>query len=243
MLRKFILIALAGSMLVACRTKTVKQAITIRADTTVVDDDTLQPVSAPETSPDNFVIIPGKQVGVVTTTSTEAQLIELLGRENVTRDSVYLGEGDMTIGTTLFKETPDQAQIIWKDTKTFSQPETVIIRPSKAKPGLAGNQPQWTLKNGLKIGSTLKEVETLNKRSFMMYGFGWDRGGYVADWKGGAFQPSGKQTFISLLFDPDTDNKAITELAGQVSGDQAFASSNSVLQKINPIVVEMTVRF
>lgn len=224
-------------LLVACRQKTDSQTATTAPDTVVVDDDTL------ESSPDNFVIIPGKQVGSVTASSTEASLRKLLGDENVTRDTVYLTEGQTAIGTTLFKGTPDQAQIIWKDAKTFSRPDLILLRPASDRPGTAGLRTQWMLANGLKPGSTLKEVEQINRRAFTLYGFEWDMGGWVSNWQGGALNPKGQPATVGVRFQPGTDNPTASKLTEKVMGDAEFSSKDPVMQQINPTVSQMTLRF
>jgi hypothetical protein len=44
---------------------------------------------------------------------------------------------------------------------------------------------RWNL-SGITIGSSLAEVQKANGKPFVVSGFDWDYGGFVADWKGGA---------------------------------------------------------
>ncbi len=50
---------------------------------------------------------------------------------------------------------------------------------------VAGASPRWSVA-GVKFGTTLDEVERLNGRPFKLYGLGWDFGGMIFDWNGGA---------------------------------------------------------
>jgi hypothetical protein len=208
--------------------------------TTLLDDD------APDTtamfSPDNFVIIPGKQVGNITAGSTEAQLADMLGKDIVKADTIYDAEGNPAPGTSLFADTPDQVLILWKDTLKRARPEFVMVRPSAEKPGTAGMQTQWIVPNGPTIGSTLKEVEKFNGRPFVMSGFGWDYGGQLTDAKGGTLGGNGQRSYLTLQFSYGPSAKA-QKLAEKVMGDSEFSSANPVLQQLNPRVSELGISF
>ncbi len=214
-----------------------------RADTTTTEPTeaatatSRQPVDA-----GSFLIIPGKRVGTITATSTEASLMARLGPAVVTHDTIYVAEGETTVGTTLFRGTPDQAEIIWKDTRTFSKPDAILLRPSYQSSGRSGKRSRWALENGLKIGSTLREVETINGRPFQLYGFGWDMGGLVGDWQGGVLQPKGQLSLLSVRFSMDSATANDQKLAEQVMGDRPFASSSPVMQTLNPTVSQVMVR-
>ena len=236
----FTLIVFLGS----CQKKTEQQATTTTDSSATIADTTVAQVDSAMYSPDNFVIIPGEQVGNIRATSTEKQLVELLGSENVTvHDTIYVGEGNTEPGTTLFKGTPDEVQILWADKEGFAQPDAVIIRPATDKPGTAGTTTQWMLADGLKIGSTLKEVEKLNGKPFSLYGFSWDYGGTVSNWHGGRYQAKDGKTYFSVVFGYGELTPEQEKLSEKVMGDSEFSSSNPTMQQLNPTIQTMTIRF
>ncbi|MEZ0541613.1 hypothetical protein [Fibrella arboris] len=201
---------------------------------------------SPGPSPNNFLIIPGIQVGAVTANATEASLIRLLGVEHVSRDTIYVAEGNFEIGTTLFKNTANQAQILWADNRHFARPETVLLRPARDAENrlIAGSNPQWITDKGLVLGMTLRQVEKINGRPFALYGFGWDYGGLSSGWKGGALDQKDGKTYIGLGFGvPESQAASQEKLYESLMGDQEFPSNNPAMQKLNPIVENLTISF
>jgi hypothetical protein len=239
--------------IVACQPKEQATTEGQRPDSAVVTDTPSMADAAPTESPDNFIIMPGKQVGPVRPNSTEASLRDLLGAENVVRDTVYMAEGEFEIGTTLFKNTADQTQILWKDKTNFAKPEVVFIRPAydntgALRPGTAGPQIQWMVAvdadDNIRIGTSLREVEKANGKPFKLYGFGWDYGGMSAGWQKGKLEAIDSKSYLSLLFGfeaafYETENK----LYDTVLGDSEFLSSNPAMQTLNPTVKSMTLSF
>ncbi|WP_428654628.1 hypothetical protein [Runella sp.] len=203
------------------------------ADSTATAADTSQI----ESSPNNFYCIPGLKAGSVKANSSEASLKELLGAENVIRDSVYIGEGFYEKGTTLFKGTPEEAQILWKDTINYAKPDNVLIRPAEGKPN------QWLVEGGIKIGMTLIELEKINGKPFKIGGFGWDYGGFATDWQGGKLEDKNGIANMSLRFDYNSEDEKLAPFAEKVMGEGPFLSSNPAMQKLNPKIVEISIRF
>lgn len=193
-----------------------------------------------------FLIIPGRQVGPVSAATTEASLIALLGSENARRDTIYLAEGAFEIGTTLFRNTANQAQILWADKRRFARPESVLLRPARDEENnlLPGPAPQWITDKGLRLGMTLRAVEKLNGRAFALYGFGWDYGGLSASWRGGALNQKAGKTFVSLGFGVSESLSAAQEkLYESLLGDTEFGSDHPAMQKLNPTVQTLTISF
>ncbi|WP_375446873.1 hypothetical protein [uncultured Fibrella sp.] len=194
----------------------------------------------------NFLIIPGIQAGPVSASSTEASLIALLGAQNVVRDTIYVAEGDFDIGTTLYKNTANQAQILWTDKRRFARPETVLIRPARDEDNklIPGPSPQWITDKGLTLGTSLQSVEKINGRAFSLYGFGWDYGGLSSGWKGGALEQKGGKTYIGLSFGmPETMSAAQEKNYDSLQGDQEFMSNHPAMHTLNPTVQNLTISF
>jgi hypothetical protein len=198
---------------------------------------TVAEVGQPEGSPDNFYCIPGVQAGNVKVNSSEASLIAMLGAENVVRDSVYIGEGYYEKGTTLFKGTPEEAQILWKDTVNYINPTSVMIRSAQGKPN------QWLVDNGVVMGMTLKEVEKINGKPFKISGFGWDYGGFATDWQRGKLAGNNEPENLVIRFYYNIEDDKLGAIADKVLGEGPFLSSNPAMQQLNPKVVEITIGF
>ncbi|MEZ0610958.1 hypothetical protein ACAW74_20770 [Fibrella sp. WM1] len=240
-----------ASLTLACQTKQDTPSEATGPDSATVASTTA--AQAPTESPDNFLVIPSQQVGVVRANSSEAELRKLLGAANVVRDTIYMAEGAFEIGTTLFKNTADQAQILWKDTKTFARPDMVLLRPeydenNELKPGTGGKAVQWTVPVGtagsLSPGTSLRDVEKLNGKPFKLYGFGWDYGGQSSDWQGGKLQDTDGKTYLSAAFGVGAEfTGSESKLYDSVMGDSEFLSSHAAMQSLNPTIKTLTISF
>ncbi len=98
------------------------------------------------------------------------------------------------------------------------------------------------------MGSTLKELERLNGKPFRMVIWGSDVGGGVVSFDGGAL--ASFDGTLRLRLEPRTDAKGhdIPELSADekaevYDGERIVASSNPVLQKVNPRVHRDDLRF
>jgi hypothetical protein len=197
-------------------------------------------------SVNDFQIVAGLRVGPVRHSTSEAELLRLLGPDVVTvGDSIYGAEGDVLIGTTLYKDTADQLQILYQDSAQRQHPELVLIRPYVTDAdgnSLSNGKPtRWSTANGVHIGMSLKELEQCNGKPFRLWGFGWDYGGSVANWQGGRFD-MGTQTMLSVtLAPPSTLSPAQTRALATVSGDGEFMSTNPSMQLLGPVVQIMQV--
>ena len=196
----------------------------------------------------DFLIVPGNHVGPIRANTSEAELVRLLGRSVVTAgDALYGAEGAEEVGTTLYKGTADEVQIYYKDAKR-TRPETVVIRPNfydeEGNPRKNMSQPRWVSADGLRIGTTLKELEQRNGKSFKIWGFGWDYSGQIASWQGGKMTAPTKKPFISLALGPPVIRTPAQEKAyNNLLGDGEFLSSGAAMQLLNPLIMTMTTSF
>jgi hypothetical protein len=98
----------------------------------------------------------------------------------------------------------------------------------------------WRTRSGVRIGSTLKELEKLNAKAFALAGFGWDYGGTVVDWRDGdladEFDSGSGRTLVRLRPEPDADYSAVL-------GDSTFLSSEPAMQAIAPYVGSIVLHF
>lgn len=194
---------------------------------------------------DDRLIVPGQRVGLIVSESTAASLAAGYGAEAITDAPYPLGEGQSEPGSALFAGDPARRLLIlWGDLENRAKPLSVRLDSPKS---------EWKTAEGLTVGLTLKEVETLNGKPFLLYGFAWDFGGQLVDSNGGALRdlphedPEGGFRGGDLLLSFQPSPEAVAALAegeyAQVSGDETFESSHPVMQKLNPVVIEMTVNF
>lgn len=173
----------------------------------------------------DWLIVPGERIGPITPASTEKDLLLLLGVENLKRSEIGVGEGETVKGLRVYPGTPNELEIIWKS--GTKNPASVTAY---------GEGGKWKTRDGLRIGSTLAEVEAANGKAFKLYGFGWDYGGRVAGWNGGKLSEQ-----IYMDFEPT--GKVPEKQAALVLGDSEFASDLPIMRKMLPVVRRITVEF
>lgn len=137
-----------------------------------------QPVRRPPPVPDTLWLLAATPAhDAVHRGDTEAALIARYGRAHVVRDSLPGAEGEMFWGTVLFPRDPRRrAYVYWTDEAPFKRPASV-----RAAPGASA----WVAWPGVATGQPMADVERLNGRAFRLFGFEWDYGGAVVDWRGG----------------------------------------------------------
>jgi hypothetical protein len=168
--------------------------------------------------------------------ATEAGLIARYGASNVHRESFYLAEGEFVNGTVLFPGNQDhmrRLQITWQDTIAYARP---AMRNVDADPS------EWTVVPGIRIGTSLAELEEMNGRPFTLLGFGWDYGGTVNSWEGGRLDsllgPDRARARVIIRLYPARETAALMR---QVQGDHVFPSSHPAMRALNPRVYALTV--
>lgn len=183
---------------------------------------------APTPQSDDFLIIPGKSIGEIGRDSTYESLVKTYGEANVIKTKMYVGEGLEKEGVTVFPDDKTtMVEILWWD----EDPARVqMIR-------IQGENSKWHTHQGVTLGTTVQELEKLNEKPFKLLGLGWDYGGSVTNWNGGALE--GLHARVQAGADSNVGEDAFAE----VMGDKEIESSNSVLQQINPTVFEIAVQF
>ena len=175
--------------------------------------------------------------GVLTSTTSEADLVARFGKENVVRDSVVGSDDGPEPGTVLFPTRPEaRAQVFWND------PET-RLRPSAIQVGEGGTA--WRTATGIVAGMTLRDLERMNGRLFRMSGFSREggNGGSVISWSGGRLEPpftSGCELHVQLQ--PVYDG-SIDPIFSQVQSGPNYSSGHPALQRVNPRVVSLALSF
>src|SRR5262249_26342846 len=135
--------------------------------------------------------------------------------------------------TIVFADDPSRRlEIIWSDAAQKRRPSRVILR---------GERSRWRLPHQITLGTTLRELERLNGRSFTLAGFGWDCAGVVISWSGGALERSLSRG-VKLYLAPAPDARNRPEY-GKVLGDRDYSSALPAMQRLNPAVYQIFIDF
>jgi hypothetical protein len=155
---------------------------------------------------------------------SKSALAAVYGANNVSLEKVFGAEGESeTFETALFAQRPaEKIRIGWSD------PANKIV----SDVDVFGSK--WIGPGGIHVGSTIAEVQKANGKAFTFSGLGWDYGGQVRDWGGGALGPvkptrggpgnSPPDCRLDVQLDaaPGTPESAILA----VGGDQDIRSDN-----------------
>jgi hypothetical protein len=181
------------------------------------------------------LIVPGTRVGAITKSASYDSLRKLYGDRQVTPHLVEMGEGFVCHGSRISFEDGDSLELTWADSAVRAGVTEVHI-----------NGQRWQTKDGLRFAMTLAELERLNGQAFTLTGFGWDYGGTVLSWNGGALErtlPQNSDLRILVRLGPDPGDRELVSAQewAQVSGDRDFSSAHPVMQKLNPRIYNLTV--
>ena len=165
---------------------------------------------------------------LLTATTSESDLIEQLGPENVRRDSFHIGEGFFEPATVVYSDDPTRrAYVLWVDAD-FETPDWVRVIDEEST---------WTIA-GVRMGMTLRELVELNRQSFQLTGFGWDFGGTIIGWNGGRLEAAVPGMMISARLGLPHDNYDYDEIS-EILGSENLSASHPMLQEINPVVEQL----
>lgn len=124
----------------------------------------------------NFLIIPGSSVGSISIGMKKQQVEDVFGKSFVLGGIVYGPEGIEMPGFYVFKNSPLEVQCV------VDEKDSLVSLIMINQPG--GN---WATEDGIKVGIKLDELVSLNGfKPIAFSGFGWDYGGSVLDFGGGA---------------------------------------------------------
>ena len=163
-------------------------------------------------------IIPNESVGLITSSTTKSALNKLYDKENI-RETIKGTE-------VIFDNTADNITIEWNENNLTPQ----IIR-------IKNLNSNWKTKEGVGIGSTIKEVEKANGKPFTIYGYEIDAylAGTVKNWNSGNLQGLNLQFKITKEIPVEVYMKMI--------GDRGILSNNPLLEKAGLQVENISVRF
>jgi hypothetical protein len=169
--------------------------------------------------------------------SSHAKVVEAFGRENVTYLTLtQTVEGDLP-HTVIFPNDPKSRLLIfWNDDKNRRTVASIFVRAES----------QWATAKGVRIGSTLADVQTLNGKPFRMTGFfDSSSSGSVTNWQGGALsmRAAGCASTPYFAADPAAPPAALSKVKTNVMNPKLFLSSDAAVQATSPRVYEISVGF
>lgn len=109
--------------------------------------------------------------------ATPATLAAHFGRENVIPETIDGPEGQPLNVTAIYPKDPERRiEVIFANEEERTGLITVMVSEAASL---------WRGPGEIRIGAGIAAVEAANGAPFVVQGFGWDYGGFVADWKGG----------------------------------------------------------
>ena len=172
-------------------------------------------------------ITPALSIGCMTpflSTATRAELAAAFGVGNVVQQTVDGPEGERIGVTVLYPNDPKKrAELVFADDAAGAGFTGVTV---------TGADSEWSGPSGMKLGDPVDAVERANGGVFTISGFGWDYGGYVADWKGGQLQEAapGCRTVVRFASGQDGDT-------GKVTGEKGHQSDSVGMRTAMPKIV------
>ncbi len=170
----------------------------------------------------------------------EAALKDAFGDANVVYQSVTGAEGEEAYATVVYPNDPSRRVVVyWWDEETRQRPATVQLNAhyDENAPDPWATDILWQTREGLRIGAPLDEVQEANGKTFTLSGFGWDYGGVVTDWNGGALATQKGGCTLSVTFSPSRDP------ADAISGDVSVKSDAGELAKAAPRITRIAIGY
>ena len=164
---------------------------------------------------------PGRVGAIVKGSTKPEDLVKIYTAAYVKLGKIHAAEGAEQPGAILFQGTSNELQVGF--TEDGKRIEFVRII------GAA-----WSTKEGLRVGTTLAELERINGGPFQFSGFGWDYGGAV-NARGKALRGIG----ITIAYTKNGETPA----ARQVMGERQFSSRHPALKSLGVAVSQIVIGF
>lgn len=163
--------------------------------------------------------------------ATVGTLASVFGAANVVNRTIDGPEGSTLDATLVFPEDPARRLVVlWQDEVARARPAAILIQ----------DQSEWVGPGGIRLGTTLSEVEAANGAPFTILGFGWDYGGSAGFEEGTLADLPGGCT-LSLTFQIDETVEGPEFDA--IMGDEQFRSDNPLIRKAAPTVSQIAVGY
>ena len=201
-------------------------------------------------SGNDWLVVPGVRAGPITPATTRPDLIRMFGGKNVVDDDVTVSDAGPEPGTILFRERPeDSITILWDKDNSGKQIDLLVFCISQLPNAQVQKTCHWRTRSRISFGTTLKQLEKTNGKSFHLLGFAWDYAEPSPPGTVALLEKSLRRDNcggLGLRVDPDFGDKpshAQIALMDQVTGDRSFSSTNPTMQTLKPRVDWMTMGF
>jgi len=171
-------------------------------------DNTEKPKGTTPEIKDNWLIIPGKQVGKVQADFNKESFLKTFGENNVNEAEIGLGEGEIKKGLIVFPNTKNEMHILFEGEEEMEQVENIKIVGEEGS--------MWKTESGIQVGTSLEKLVELNGKDFKFFGFEWDYAGRLSTWDKGKLSEQ-----IIVYLDPSN-----MESSTKLLGDAEFSSSD-----------------
>jgi len=172
--------------------------------------------------------------GPLTKHASRKKLAAAFGAANVTEAKLNDESGEVYKATVLFANKPgDDVKIAWGDDVDGARkgPNAITVAYESA------NHSHWRGPLGVRLGSTIAEVEAANGRPFAIMGFAQSEGsGQVMDWRGGALATAMRNCVLEIVFNAG-------DVEGAAAADAPIASDDPAVRAAKPIVGSMALSF
>jgi hypothetical protein len=190
----------------------------------------------------DWVIVPGKRLGPITSNTTRADLNRLFGNANVRDLPVDTGEGPEQ-ATVVFPKNPSAGvAIFWQDNRID---RAMVCYRHKT------GQCNWHTENGVSIGTSLRQLESLNGRPFQMEAWGSDVGGNITSWQRGNLaavfgEGERNQLRLGMIWQEPQRGPTLEQrtLEDKINGQKRSPlSSDLTVRRLHPAVARMMLIF
>ncbi len=154
---------------------------------------------------------------------SEEALIKAFGKSAITRAEEFSSELESSWWVTvLFKGTKNEVRFLWADRGKFE----ILHKLYHSGKASFNYLSDWKTSEGIRLGTTIPELEKLNKGVFTFYGFSWNFEGQV-NWT--APERQAKGVYVSLRIPEENQIK-------EIEGDQEISSDSELAKQTNPVV-------
>jgi hypothetical protein len=162
--------------------------------------------------------------------SSHEKLVSAFGAGNVTFREIANVEGDRIPASVVFPDDPSRRlSIIWMNSEARRELSAIWI----------DGESQWAGIGSIRLGMSIDQVEALNRKPFKLTGFGWDYGGTVTDWKGGAMARLSGGCRMSLRFTPKPERLE----DDYIEGEQQFPSDEPGIRASRAVVTRIFISY
>ena len=193
----------------------------------------------------DWLLVPGVRVGPITAGAVPADLRRIFPDASIKDDEIELDEGMLQPATLVYPGNPSETlAIAWNGKGPQAHPREIFVCWGRRR-GLC----RWQTSSGIKMGMRLDQLEAMNGKPFIVWGFGWNYGGNVISWEGGALAKLDCGGRLVLTLDaerlgPGRYSAGLTpEETHSITGDRPISSSIQGMQKANPAVVGILFQF